>query len=173
MDIVVQAHIIGAVGYGLLIVATFAKTRTRFLLIDIAGLTPTVVHYLMLNAAAGAALSAFYMISDAVAALASRRVARAAYWLFYPAAGLIGWFFWSGPADLLAIGGTILAVAARHQRPVWRIQALVLASTIGWGAFGFAAGSYVQVVFSSIYGTAALLNAIRFFRAPTRPDGGI
>lgn len=171
MDIVLQAQIVGAVGFGLLVVATFAKTRTRFLLIDIAGLAPTAIHYVMLNAAAGAALTAFYMASDAVAALAGQRAARAVYWVFYPAAGLVGWIFWAGPSDLLAIGGTILAVAARHQRPVWRIQTLVVASTIGWGAYGFVSGSYVQVIFSSVYGAAALLNAIRFFRARSSLPG--
>ncbi len=76
MDIVLVAQLVGTVGYGLLVLATFARTRTRFLAVDIAGLVPVVAHYAMLDATAGAALSAFYMMSDTVAALAARRLAR-------------------------------------------------------------------------------------------------
>ncbi len=160
----VLAQVVGGVGFGLLVLSTFARARLRFLLIDIAGLVPVIAHYVILAAPVGAALSAFYMLSDVVAAFSERRAARVAFWLFYPLAVAIGWVFWAGPADLLAIVGTVLAVAARHQRSVWRIQALILVSTIGWGTYGLLVGSVVQVAFSMIYGVAALANAVRFFR---------
>jgi hypothetical protein len=160
----ILAQFVGGVGFGLLVLSTFARTRLRFLLVDIAGLVPVIVHYVMLAAPVGAALSAFYMMSDVGAAFAEKRAARIIYWLFYPLAVAIGWFFWAGPADLLAIVGTVLAVAARHQRSVWRIQALIVVSTIGWGTYGLLVGSVVQVAFSTVYGTAALANAVRFFR---------
>ncbi len=79
---------------------------------------------------------------------------------------MIGWLFWSGPVDLLAMGGTLLAITARHQGPVWRIQALIAASTIGWGLYGLMVGSAAQIGFSLIYGTAAAVNAVRFQRHP-------
>ncbi len=160
----ILAQWVGGLGFGLLVFSTFARVRLRFLLTDITGLVPVVVHYVMLAAPMGAALSAFYMMSDVVAAFSERRAARIAYWLFYPLALVFGWLFWAGPADLLAIAGTVLAVAARHQRSVWRIQALILVSTIGWGTYGFLVGSVVQVAFSTVYGAAALANAVRFFR---------
>ncbi len=158
------AQLVGGVGFGLLVYSTFARTRLRFLLTDITGLVPVIVHYVMLAAPVGAALSAFYMLSDVAAAFSERRAARIVYWLFYPLAVIIGWFFWAGPADLLAIVGTVLAVAARHQRSVWRIQALIMVSTIGWGTYGLLVGSLVQLIFSTVYGAAALANAARFFR---------
>jgi Bacterial inner membrane protein len=173
VDGVLLAQLVGTVGYGLLVLATFARTRTRFLVVDIAGLVPVVVHYAMLDAPAGAALSAFYMASDTVAALAARRLARLAFWLFYPLAGLIGWLFWTGPADLLAIGGTLLAITARHQRPLWRIQALIAASSIGWGLFGLMVGSAAQIGFSLVYGAAAAVNAVRFLRHPETAPGAL
>ncbi len=160
----ILAQWVGGVGFGLLVFSTFARTRLRFLLTDITGLVPVIVHYVMLAAPVGAALSAFYMLSDVAAAFSERRAARLAYWLFYPLAVVIGWLFWAGPADLLAIVGTVLAVAARHQRSVWRIQALIMVSTVGWGTYGLLVGSLVQVVFSTVYGVAALANAARFFR---------
>ena len=98
--------------------------------------------------------------------LRRRRLARLAYWLFYPLALVVGWVFWAGPTDLFAIVGTVLAIAARHQRQVWRIQALIVVSTAGWGTYGLLVGSLVQVAFSTAYGLAALVNAVRFFRQP-------
>lgn len=165
-EITLLAQGVGGLGFGLLVFSTFARSRLRFLVADITGLIPVVIHYVMLAAPAGAALSAFYMLSDVVAAFAARRPARLAYWLFYPLALVVGWVFWAGPTDLFAIVGTVLAIAARHQRQVWRIQALIVVSTAGWGTYGLLVGSLVQVAFSTAYGLAALVNAVRFFRQP-------
>lgn len=158
------AQIVGAAGYGILVLATFAQKRLRFLILDVLGLLPVAGHYLMLGATAGATLSLLYMGFDIVAALATRQLARRAYWLFYPVACLLGWWFWSGPSDFLAIVGTLFAVASRQQTQVWRIQALIAISALGWGAFGIAVGSMAQIAFSSVYGIAATANAIRFVR---------
>lgn len=174
MDTVVVVQIVGASGYGLLVLATFARSRARFLIVDFSGLVPVVVHYVLLSAFSGAALSAFYMAADAVGSLAAQQTRRVLYWLFYPATAALGWIFWQGSQDLTAIVGTALAIAARHQSSVWRIQALVAASTIGWGLYGFLVGSVGQVVFSLIYGLAAAFNAVRFLRgrrSPQRPPG--
>ena len=57
-----------------------------------------------------------------------------------------------------------LVAATAANELVGRIQALIAASTVGWGIFGFLVGSAAQVGFSLIYGTAALFNAVRFLR---------
>ena len=170
MEIFLAAQLIGAIGYGLLVLATFARTRFRFLLLDFLGLIPTAVHYVMLAAPAGAALTAFYMCADAVSALPAQSRKRLLYWAFYPLVVVLTWAFWTGPVDLLAGTGTALAIVARHQTLTWRIQALVCLSTIGWGTYGFMVESLAQVVFSIVYGTAALFNAFRFARVGPAPS---
>ncbi|MCP4381425.1 MAG: YgjV family protein [Hyphomicrobiales bacterium] len=164
MDSSLAAQLVGATGFLLLVLATFARSRFRFLVLDFLGLVPVAAHYVMLAAPAGAALSVFYMCADAVAALPGGSRRRLIYWVFYPLVAVITWFFWIGVVDLAAAAGTALAIVARHQVRTWRILALIGASTVGWGLYGVLVGSIAQVVFSAVYGSVAVFNAIRFSR---------
>lgn len=113
--------------------------------------------------------SVFYMCVDTVTWWLGERYRRLAAWALYPMVVVLTWAFWAGPGDLLATAGTALAIAARQQRTVWRIQAFIGASTCCWGIYGYLVDSWPQVAFSAVYGAAAVFNAIRFrTRAPAR-----
>lgn len=159
------AQLLGGAGFLLLLAATQAKTRGRFLVLDVCGLVPVTAHYLLLEAPAGAAMSALYLVIDVSAALEDppgrardRLLAQGAL-----AALLIG-LTWRTAADLAALAGTLAAVVSRQQAEMDRLLWLVVASTAGWGLYGVLAGSVAQVAFSAAYALAALLGIWRIAR---------
>ncbi len=159
------AQIIGAIGFALLIIAPLTHSRRSFLALDIIGIVPVGIHYLMLDAPIGAALCATYVVMDIVAAGIHRsQNVRAAYFLFYPAALALSYWTYQTVADLTALAGTLLAVASRQQLNLVALKMLVFLSAFGWGAYGWLTGSVAQLVFSSLYGGAALFATIRHRR---------
>lgn len=159
------AQVIGAIGFTLLIIAPLTHSRRSFLILDIIGIVPVGVHYLMLDAPLGAALCATYVAMDIVATSLHRsQNARAAYYLFYPAALALSYWTYQTAIDLTALAGTLLAVASRQQLNLVALKMLVFLSAFGWGAYGLLTGSMAQLVFSSLYGGAALIATIRHRR---------
>jgi len=132
IDPVLATQAIGGVGFLLLIAATFARSRRGFFVVDLLGLAPVAIHYALLNAMAGLVFSAFYMGVDVVTWWLGERYRRLTAWALYPLVLLLTWAFWEGPGDIVATAGTVLAIAARQQREVWRIQAIIAASTCCW-----------------------------------------
>jgi len=156
------AQILGGAGFLVLVVAPLTRTRHRFLLLDILGMVPVGVHYVMLKATGGAALCAIYILMDLIAfhlhsSVAMRRI----YYGFYPVAAIFTAVAWTGPADLLALAGTLFAVASRQQPGLTLLKFLVFLSAVGWGAYGILAGSVSQTLFSLFYGGAALFAVFR------------
>lgn len=151
-------------GYLVIVASTRAKTRTTFLLLDIAGMVPVVIHYIMLGRPVGAALSGFYIAIDAMAAALHHKPSRSlrlAYLANYPIAiALLAWL-WTDWRDLAAFLGTILAVEARRHSTLALIKLLVAISSAGWLVYGVFSQSIAQVVFSAVYGVMALLAARR------------
>lgn len=129
---------------------------------DLVGLAPVVVHYLMLDAPAGAALSALYMVIDITAVFDERsRHVRRLYPVHYVLAGLLAALTYGAPIDVLALLGTWAAIASRQQKGMRRLLALLVASTLGWGLYGLFAGSVGQVAFSAVYALAGSLGLRR------------
>lgn len=158
---------IGGAGYLVLILATQLRRRRLFLVIDFCGLTPVVLHYVLLDALAGAAMSALYMLVDLTVALARRpRTIRSAYGACYAVAGVTIFMAYEAPTDLLAAAGTIAAVVARQQPAMRRLLAWIVVSCVGWGLYGYFAGSLAQIAFSSVYAVASTLGIVRLDRQP-------
>lgn len=156
------AQLLGGAGYLVLILSTQLGSRRNFLIADICGLIPVILHYLLLGAPAGAALSALYVAIDVTAALLRRsRWARGLFPGFYLLAVAATAAVYAAPRDLLALSGTLAAVLSRRQAEMHRLLGLVLASCVGWGLYGFLAGSIGQAVFSSVYGLFSLVGILR------------
>ena len=166
---VLWAQIVGGAGFLVLVVAPLTRTRRRFLLLDILGMVPVGIHYLMLKATGGAALCAIYILMDLVAFRLHSSVAmRRIYYGFYPVAAMFTAAAWTGPADLFALAGTLFAVASRQQPGLKLLKFLVFLSAVGWGIYGVLAGSVSQTLFSVFYGSAALFAVLRGDNIPGR-----
>lgn len=162
MDPVLIANIVGAVGFAGLILATQMPTKARFLSVDFAGVLLVAAHYAVLEAPSGVVYSLLYAVADLAAALIDDP--RRRRWAFGALYILTGAFllYWSAAwIAALSFTGTIFAIAARQQSRLWALNALILASSFGWGSFGWLTGSYSQVVFSIVYGLASGGRAIR------------
>ncbi|MGD2132676.1 MAG: YgjV family protein [Maricaulaceae bacterium] len=158
----VLANLVGLAGFIVLAIAPLTATRARFLALDVAGLVPVAIHYVLLGSPAGAAFCVLYIVMDLIGFFtAGGPRARTLYWLVYPAAAVILALGWSGWGDLLATAGTMLAAAARQQTHLPRLKLLVFASALGWGAFGALTLSWSQVAFSTVYAISALIGARR------------
>lgn len=169
----VAAQLVGGAGYLLLLIATQADRTRRFLALDATGLVPVVIHYLMLGAGAGAVMSALYLLVDVVHLLI--RGARAAFLalaLAYAAALslLILWF--EGPIDLLALAGTVAAIQARREEHMIPLLSWIIVSCVGWGIYGYLAGSYAQLAFSTLYAAASAVGILRL-RRPIEASRGL
>jgi len=124
-----------------------------------------VAHYLILDAPAGAAMSALYMVIDVTAAFSERfRLARRAFFVHYALAALLLGVTYRAATDLLALFGTVAAIASRQQPQMRGLLALIVVSSLGWGLYGFFAGSISQVVFSVAYALFSLLGIWRLDR---------
>ncbi len=145
-------NLLGFVGYTLFILAPLAKSRPVFLTMDAVGMVPIAIHYVLLGAPAGAALSLIYALADVAVPLARRplhmRAAQAGLFLCAIAVTL---FFWSGPRELLSLAGTALVILSRGTGNYRLLLIIVLISTIFWGSYGLLTGSYSQLVFSTLY----------------------
>ena len=163
-------QIIGGVGFGVLILATQVRRRRTFLIADFAGLVPVVAHYVMMDAYAGAAMSGLYMLVDLCAVLIADRpvLLRRAFWGFHGLAIALVAVTFAGWIDLLALFGTIAAVASRQQKYMRPLLGLIVVSCVGWGLYGLLVGSVAQVVFSVTYAAFSLLGIFRQQR-PTHP----
>lgn len=129
---------------------------------DFCGLVPVVAHYLLLDAPAGAAMSALYMVIDVTAAFEdrSRRIHRL-FMLHYVLAAALVALTYQAPFDLLALFGTLSAIVSRQQKQMRHLLLLIAVSCIGWGLYGVFAGSIGQVVFSTIYALFSVLGIRR------------
>lgn len=124
-----------------------------------------VAHYLILDAPTGAAMSALYMAIDVTAAFSERsRLARRAFFLHYVLAALLLGVTYRAATDLLALFGTVAAIASRQQPEMRHLLALIVVSSLGWGLYGVFAGSVSQVVFSAVYALFSLLGIWRIER---------
>lgn len=146
----------------MLVLATQARSRRSFLVADFLGLAPVAAHYVLLSAPAGAAMSALYMVVDIAAAFQDRyRWLRRGYLLLYPAAVVLVALTFDAAFDLLALGGTLAAIAARRRSSMRSLLALIVVSCLGWGLYGVFAQSVSQVVFSGAYAILGLLGITR------------
>lgn len=162
----ILAQYIGGAGFLVLIAATQVRRRRLFLAVDFVGLAPVVAHYILLDAFAGAAMSALYMLIDLTVAYQHRSLAvRRAFWVYYLVAGFMIAFTYQGPFDLLALAGTLAAVVARQQPTMRRLLVGIILSCVGWAAYGYFAGSFAQIAFSTTY---ALASAVGLLRLPDR-----
>jgi len=159
------AQFVGGFGFVLIFTSPLLRRRRSFLAFDIAGLVQVVIHYVLLGAPVGAALSALYIAMDLVSDLRLRHpAARRGYWLFYPMAAAATILGYRGLSDLSALAGAVLAVASRQQANFAALKFLVFCSAIGWGVYGYYAQSWSQVVFSTAYAGSALFGAAQEYR---------
>jgi hypothetical protein len=164
------AQVLGGVGFALILLAPLARARALFLALDIAGLVPVSLHYWMLDAPTGALLCLLYVFVDVVSIwLPGRASVRRAYFGLYPLAALLTWLAFVDLRDLLALAGTLIAVASRQQSNNAALKALIFASAFGWGAYGVAVGSVSQVVFSCIYAATSLFGTVDELRRRRPP----
>lgn len=164
------AQFLGGAGFLLILIAPLVAQRNRFIALDVAGLVPVCIHYVQLGAPVGALLCALYIVMDVVSSqLASRPLARQAYWGFYPAAVLITFIFYGDARDLAALAGTLFAVASRQQSDFAWLKFLIFLSAFGWGLYGILVGSYSQVIFSTIYAVTSLFGTAQELRRRPPP----
>jgi hypothetical protein len=167
-DPVLIAQGLGAFGFVLIFLSPFVRRRRVFLLMDISGLAPVALHYALLGAPVGAALSLLYIAMDVVSGLRVRyAVARYAYWLFYPAGIVITYLTFSSLYGLAALAGTLFAIRSRQHPSFATLKILIFLSAVGWGVYGFYAQSWSQMIFSVAYAGSSLFGATRELRRPT------
>lgn len=160
------AHLLGGTGFLVLLAATQVESRLRFLVVDFCGLGAVGVHYALLDATTGAALSALYMAIDVTAVLADRYdVVRRGFYVHYALAVVLVGATYRSPVDLAALFGTLTAVASRRQSAMRPLLGLLVVSAVGWGVYGAFVGSYSQVVFSVAYACFGLLGIRRIGRS--------
>jgi hypothetical protein len=160
----ILTQLVGFVGYGLLLGATLARGRLRLLAIDASGGTVLVGHWLMLGALAGVTMNALYTAIDLAGLDPTSRRGRMLLVAAVPAAALLTWAFWQGPADLLATAGVLFAVASRASRSQVRLRGLAMVGCIPWGLFGVVNMSIPQIIFSAVYFVAMGWSIVRIRR---------
>lgn len=158
----IYAQLLGGAGFLLLVLATQIGSRREFLIADFCGLVPVVAHYILLDARAGAAMSALYMVIDVTATIDDRpTLSRRIFLGHYGLAAVLVAVTWRGSADLFALFGTLAAILSRQQERMRPLLLLIVVSCVGWGLYGFLAGSVSQVAFSTVYAAFSLLGVRR------------
>ena len=171
-DIIIQA--LGFVGLGLILGSTFARTRVMLLAVDAAGSALMALHWSLLGAYAGGALSLVYATVDLAGRNPYSTRGRLVIVLAVPVSIALVAILWTGPADLLAGIGVLLSIASRWSHGQIRLRVLSIASSIPWGIYGFIDHSAAQVTFSVIYSIAMAVSIVRIrlgtWQRRTAPD---
>lgn len=152
-------------GFLVLLLATQIQSRRGFLIADLLGLGPVVAHYVLLDAVAGAAMSALYIAIDVTAAFDERwPLVKRLFPVHYLLAALVATLTFTGMPDLLVLLATWTAIASRQQRGMRRLLPLLVASSLGWGLYGVFVGSVGQMAFSTAYALAGSVGLWRIVR---------
>ena len=162
-DILTQ--VLGFVGYGLLLGATFARRRLALLAIDASGGAVLILHWAMLGAIAGVTMNALYTAVDIAGFDPYSRRGRMVLISAVPVAVALVAVFWTGPSDLLAGMGLLFAIWSRASRDQVRLRAIAMVGAIPWGLFGVVHMSIAQIAFSAIYFVAMGVSIVRIRRA--------
>ncbi|WP_370178845.1 YgjV family protein [Alteriqipengyuania sp.] len=161
-DTIVLANIIGFLGYLVFALSPLARDRSRYLWSHAAAMVPIAAHYVLLDALSGALLSLSYLAADAVALRWPER--KAPLVLVGAGATIATALAWSGPDDLLGLGGTLIFMASRFAQTHLTTLLVAGASTVLWGLYGWTQGSISQVIFSAAYALFCLVRMAMILR---------
>ena len=161
---------LGVAGFGLILWATTAKVRRRLLITDMLGTLLVAVHYLLLGAGAGAALSMSYAAADACGLAQQPRVRQVGAGVAFGGAAVVTCVVELTAVGMVALVGSAIAIGARtFSHPAAMLLGMGLSTTL-WGAYGVLSGSVPQVLFSAVYCALAVRGWWRLSRVPT-PEG--
>lgn len=162
-DIIVLANAIGFLGYLVFALSPLARDRSKYLWSHAAAMVPIAAHYVLLDALSGALLSLSYLAADAVALRWPNR--RMPLLLVGVGATVATALAWSGPDDLLGLGGTLIFMASRLAKTHFQTLLVAGGSTVLWGLYGWTQGSISQVIFSAAYAVFCLVRMVIILRS--------
>ncbi len=152
---------LGLIGYGLIILSLFSTTQRKVFILDFIGCIIVALHFVVLGAVGGAILSLLYAVKDLVGLIRND-------FYKYTSAALIVVLMLLSPLflpmqnrDILALIGSIIALASRISPKLATTLFLIALSTVFWGAYGFVVGSIGQVVFSTVYAIIAFVRGVQ------------
>ncbi len=155
---------LGLLGFAIILLSTRMKTRPGFLIADMTGNGIAGLHYVFLGGAAGVLFCWAYSLFD-LAALKLGKAGLSALGTLLGGACLILLFLNPGWADLVAVIGSVVAVASRLQTDMRWILLLAALSSVFWATYGLLFGSWPQVGFSCTYIVLSLIGAWRAHKA--------
>ena len=162
------AQLVGVVGISLLLASTFMRRRALLLGLDAAGSLVMGIHWALLGATAGVAISVVVAAMDIAGTDPRNPRGRAVVWASIPVTAILLVVLWSGPMDLLAGLGLLGIAMSRLSPGQIRLRALAIAASVPWIAYGIVLMSIPQVVFSAAYMVAMGVSIARIRRGNWR-----
>lgn len=146
----IAINALGLVGFAFILLSTRMKTKPGFLISDMTGNLIAGTHYVFLGGAGGVLFCWAYALFD-LAALKLGRAGLPVLGTLLGGACVILLFLNPGWADLIAVTGSVVAVASRLQSDMRWVLLLAAGSSLFWGTYGLMMGSWPQVGFSATY----------------------
>lgn len=164
----IAINVLGLVGFAFILLSTRMKTKPGFLISDMTGNVIAGTHYVFLGGVSGVLFCGAYALFD-LAALKLGRAGLPVLGVLLGGACVILLFLNPGWADLIAVIGSVVAVASRLQSDMRWVLLLAAASSLFWGTYGLMMGSWPQVGFSATYITLGVYGAWQVHRKLQAP----